>query len=101
MKAERLLQLMHFRFQKNYFKKCAFYVAQNFNYVLNIETRWAFIPATVLFWVCPSRFHNPANEKSFDIIIIDDIFAVEYSANIASGNVLIDSRSFRPLLGVK
>ena len=26
-------------------------------------------------------------DKSFDIIIIDDIFAVRYSANIASGNV--------------
>ena len=55
--------------------------------MLNISLGRAFIPATILFWVNPSRYQNPANEKSFDIIIIDDIFAVRYSANIASGNV--------------
>ena len=89
--------LMMFSFQKT----LIFLVARRVFSVLNLRLVRAFIPATFLFWVCPSRYQNSANEKSFDIIIIDDIFAVEYSANIASGNVLIDSRSFRSLLGVK
>ncbi len=65
-----------------------FLVARLVICMLNLSLVRAFIPAAILFWVSPSRYQNPANEKSFDIIIIDDIFAVRFSANIASGDVL-------------
>ena len=40
-----------------------------------------------ILWACPSVSQSPANDKSFDIIIIDDAFVVIFSANIVSGNV--------------